>query len=125
MTKSDVSTLPTVEGFKRRADAERALARLCDLPKGTNLTVTAIREEGQTSHETAQKLFAHIVGQGHRCSPDKMLKGNPKSMRSVWVDPPEAEPPPAPVPLFIEPLLPRPALIRRTVWALLDKRRFG
>ena len=124
MTRSDV-VLPTIEGVVRRADASRALARLCDLPKGTNLTVTAIREKGRTSHEMAQNLFAHIVKHGHRCSPGKTLKGNPNSLRSVYVDPPETDPPCAPVPLIIEPLLPRPALIRRTVWALLDSQRFG
>lgn len=125
MTKSDVSIPPTIEGVERRADAARALDRLCDLAKGTNLTVTTIREKGRTSHETAQKLFAHIAKHGYKCSPDKMLRGNPKSIRSVWVDPPEAESPPAPVPLIFEPLLPRPAPIRRSMWAFLDQRRFG
>ena len=117
--------VPAIEGVERRANAERVLKCLCGLPKGQDLTVTDIRERCDTSHNMARKVFDYIADHGYVCESEKKLKANPNSVRSIWVDPPEAQPPPSPTRLIIEPILFSAAPIRRLLWHHIESRRFG
>lgn len=89
--------------------------------------MTGIREACGSGHYLADKVFNYIAKDRYVCPgmQDKVLKANPNSVRSIWVDPIEFEPPPSPTPLIFQPLFRLDAPVRRAFWRAVDSRRYG